>query len=186
MSQTCSRCGTPVPEGEGACPVCGTIVGESATRTVTEVRRCQNCGSTILEEGRYCGRCGFLTDQPYSCRSCHAPVGLEERYCTHCGTLVRPEKLNRSTSRPLAALMLALIPGLFSIWGLGQFFSASFYKGAVFAVLGLALLLVAPLSLIITFSGLGDLAALSVLGAVLWCALWVLQAMDAYWEAGGE
>jgi hypothetical protein len=82
--------------------------------------------------------------------------------------------------------MLGLVPGLFSIWGLGQLFSVSIKKGALFFVLGVVMTLVNPFTLIATINGQGELAGLSVLGMVLWAALWILQAIDAYWEAGGE
>jgi len=196
MNTSCPQCGGGVPDGDNLCPFCGAFLesrtdaevagGKDATNLKTEVLRCQNCGVVMNGGERFCGRCGFLADDPYVCQSCQAKIGPEDRFCTSCGRLLRPDKLYRSRSRPIAALILGLVPGLFSIWGLGQFFNLSFYKGALFFVLGVALLLVAPNALIVTISGLHDLAGIAVLGAVLWCALWVLQAMDAYWGAGGE
>jgi len=53
-------------------------------------------------------------------------------------------------------------------------------------VLGIVMTLVNPFTIIAAINGLGDLAGLSILGMVLWAALWILQAIDAYWEAGGE
>jgi hypothetical protein len=196
MNTSCPHCGSGVPDGNNICPVCGAFLetrttaesgeGTEATNLKTEVLRCQNCGSVRSGGEKFCGRCGFLTDEPYICQSCRTKVGVEDRFCTNCGRLIRPDKLYRSQSRPIAALLLGLVPGMFSIWGLGQFFNLSFYKGALFFGLGLALLLVAPTALIVTISGLHELAGIAVLGAVLWCALWVLQAVDAYWGAAGE
>jgi len=153
---------------------------------VNQKSRCQNCGA-ILEGGEtFCGRCGFLVDAPFECRDCRTRIGAEDRYCTGCGRLVRPDKLNRSPSRPIAALVLGLVPGLFSIWGLGQLFSVSIKKGLLFFVLGVVMTLMDPFTIIATINGQGDLAGLSFIGVVLWAALWILQAIDAYWEAGGE
>ncbi|MBI0584602.1 MAG: zinc ribbon domain-containing protein [Methanomassiliicoccus sp.] len=194
MNPLCSQCGENVPEDFDVCPYCGTLVvrekDEEGNAAIGQdlsngFPRCQNCGVVLDGKETFCGRCGFLVDGPGECRDCRTRIGAEDRYCTGCGRLVRPEKLQKS-SRPIAALLLGLIPGMFSIWGLGQFFSASMRKGILFFVLGLVLALVAPVSLVVLISDIGELAGLSILGLVLWVALWILQAIDAYWEAGGE
>ena len=195
MNEKCPQCGSNIPEGVDACVICGAAVmrgaqpaqeAPAATVDVSLPSRCQNCGAILVGEETFCGRCGFLVDAPFECRDCRTRIGAEDRYCTGCGRLVRPGKLSHSPSRPIAALMLGLVPGLFSIWGLGQLFSVSIKKGALFFVLGVVMTLVNPFTLIATINGQGELAGLSVLGMVLWAALWILQAIDAYWEAGGE
>lgn len=195
MSVKCPQCGANIPEGVDACVICGTAVTGDAKAVpkappmevdVNTTGRCQNCGAVLKGGETFCGRCGFLVDAPFECRDCRTRIGAEDRYCTGCGRLVRPGKLNRSSSRPIAALLLGLIPGLFSIWGLGQLFSLSIRKGLLFFALGLVLSVVAPISLLAMINNLGELAGLSLLGLVLWVALWILQAVDAYWEANGE
>jgi hypothetical protein len=194
MSEKCPQCGANIPEGVDACVICGAPVTKDdqapkAPEPSVEVNhtgRCQNCGTVLKGEETFCGRCGFLVDAPFECRDCRTRIGAEDRYCTGCGRLVRPGKLSRSSSRPIAALLLGLIPGLFSIWGLGQLFSVSVRKGLFFFVLGIIMTLVNPFTLIATINTQGELVGLSILGMVLWAALWILQAIDAYWEAGGE
>ena len=195
MTDKCPRCGANVPEGVDACVICGAEYSRDAqpaqaapttSADVNQTARCQNCGAVLQGREVFCGRRGFLIDAPYECRDCRTRIGAEDRYCTGCGRLVRPAKLFRSPSRPIAALLLGLVPGLFSVWGLGQLFSVSIKKGVLFFVLGIVMTLVNPFTIIAAINGLGDLAGLSILGMVLWAALWILQAIDAYWEAGGE
>ncbi|MDW5561694.1 MAG: zinc ribbon domain-containing protein [Methanomassiliicoccus sp.] len=194
MTDRCPQCGGNVPQGVEACVICGNAVtGEAMAKVppaadaeVNQTTRCQSCGAILEGKETFCGRCGFLVSAPFECRDCRTRIGLEDRYCTGCGRLVRPGKLNRSTSRPVAALLLGLVPGLFSVWGLGQMFSVSIRKGLLFFTLGIVLAIVDPFSLLATLNGQGDLAGLSIIGMVLWAALWILQAMDAYWEAGGD
>lgn len=195
MTEKCPQCGGNVPPGADACAICGAEVTRDAqpVQAAPAVNgeanlagRCQNCGAVLDGKGTFCGRCGFLVDAPFECRDCRTRIGAEDRYCTGCGRLVRPAKLSKSPSRPIAALLLGLVPGLFSVWGLGQLFSVSIKKGALFFVLGIVMALVNPFTLIATINGQGDLAGLSIIGMVLWAALWILQSIDAYWTAGGE
>jgi hypothetical protein len=195
MNDKCPQCGSNVPPGVDACVICGAEVDRNAqsdqaapaaNTDVNQASRCQNCGTVLEGKETFCGRCGFLVDAPFECRDCRTRIGAEDRYCTGCGRLVRPGKLNRSSTRPIAALLLGLVPGLFSIWGLGQMFSISIKKGVLFFVLGIVMALVNPFTLIATINGQGELAGLSILGMVLWAALWILQAIDAYWVAGGD
>jgi hypothetical protein len=82
--------------------------------------------------------------------------------------------------------MLGLIPGLFSIWGMGHFFAGSDKRGLAFFLLGLFMAFVAPVALIFFVQGLGDLLLLLVIGVIAWVALWLFQSVDAYREAGGD
>lgn len=195
MNVKCPQCGGNVPPGSDVCAICGADIAKEDVPAqpdpavkvdVNLTGRCQNCGTVLGGKETFCGRCGFLVDAPYECRDCRTRIGAEDRFCTGCGRLVRPGKLTKSPSRPIAALILGLVPGLFSIWGLGQLFSVSVKKGVLFFVLGIVMALVNPFTLIATINGQGELAGLSVLGMVLWAALWILQSIDAYWVAGGE
>jgi hypothetical protein len=195
MNVKCPQCGGNVPPGSDICAICGFDTTKDAAPArpapdadvdVNLTGRCQNCGAVLRGKETFCGRCGFLVDAPFECRECRTRIGAEDRYCTGCGRLVRPGKLNRSSSRPIAALLLGLIPGLFSIWGFGQLFSVSIRKGLFFFVLGIIMLIVNPFTLIATISSQGELVGLSLFGMVLWAALWILQSIDAYWEADGE
>jgi len=45
---------------------------------------CRSCGSTLLEEGNFCGDCG----QQARCQSCHNALRPNKRACIMCGAMV--------------------------------------------------------------------------------------------------
>jgi len=92
----------------------------------------------------------------------------------------------KPSSKPVAALVLGLVPGLLSLWGIGHIFAGRINRGLAFLVLGLAMTVVAPVALIFLAPDMGGLLVLSVLGAVAWVVLWLYQSIDAYRMAGGD
>lgn len=117
-------------------------------RPVSEQRvKCHNCGYYNVEGGKYCTHCGLLISNLKECPDCHAPIAYNDRYCPRCGRVIRPEKITGFSVRPLAALILSIIPGMFSIWNMGHFFAGSPNKGLALFLLGLMLVIVAPRSL---------------------------------------
>jgi hypothetical protein len=99
--------------------------------------------------------------------------------------MLRPGKITQTSLRPIAALILGIIPGLLSIWGIGHIFAGNSGKGIALLVLGLLMAFVGPLILLLLAPNLGDLAILAIIGIIAWIILWLYQSIDAYWEAGG-
>jgi hypothetical protein len=86
----------------------------------------------------------------------------------------------------VAALVLGLVPGLLSLWGIGHIFAGRIDRGLAFLVLGLVMSLVAPATLLLVVRDTGGRAILYALGMVAWIILWLYQSIDAYHVAGGD
>jgi hypothetical protein len=146
---------------------------------------CRNCNTSNDEEGKYCTHCGLLISDLKECPDCHASIDFVGRYCPRCGRTLRPVKIDGSSVRPLAALIFGIIPGMFSIWGVGHFFAGSANKGFLFFCMGLFMAIVAPVTIFLFSNNIGDLIFWAIIGAIVWVILWLYQSVDAYWEAGG-
>jgi ribosomal protein S27AE len=185
----CTRCGSPLPSPGSPERVEGDVSAAQAYERAQPKKRnakCINCGEYNYEDSVYCGRCGLLTKVSKECPGCHGTIAFSDRYCTTCGKMIRPGKITRTSVRPIAALIIAMVPGLFSIWGMGHFFAGSPTRGLGFFLLGILMLFAAPLTIFLFAQSIGDLLVLAVIGWIVWFALWLYQSMDAYWEAGGE
>ena len=132
---------------------------------------------------------------PYTCSSCHKEVAENVKFCPECGarfsdvSIERP--VYRDTTRrdyayseggreknPGVALILALLIGLFFIFGVGHFYAGSIGRGFIFLIVGLILDAAIAVCLFIAY---GYIAALVV--GVAWFAIWIIQIVDAYEEA---
>jgi TM2 domain-containing membrane protein YozV len=110
------------------------------------------------------------------CPCCGAFVENHWDYCQKCGKYLRgllnvsetPVYVGRKKD-PMIALLLALIPGLFGIWGIGHFYVEEFGKGILLLFLGLILAFIMILNII---CGL----IILIIGFFIW--LW--QGYDAY------
>lgn len=182
---TCTQCGEEREDGTGYCSGCGTFIGQTSEAPST-IASCPSCGAVNERSDCFCVQCGFRMDRPNECPGCSNPVGRKDQICTRCGRFLRPVKKYKVTHRPLAALVLGLVPGLLSLWGIGHIFAGSSKRGFVFLAIGLMMLLVAPVSLLVLISVDPDLLGLAVIGVLVWVALWLYQSVDAYWEAGGD
>ena len=110
------------------------------------------------------------------CPFCGALVESHWDYCQECGRYLRGLSEVSETpiyplkeKDPMIALLLALIPGLFGIWGIGHFYVEEFGKGVLLLFLGLILAFIMLLNII---CGL----VILIVGFFIW--LW--QAYDAY------
>lgn len=110
------------------------------------------------------------------CPYCGAYVESNWAYCQKCGQYLRgllevsqtPVYIGRKKD-PMIALLLALVPGLFGIWGIGHFYVGEFGKGILLLGLGIFLAFIMILSII---CGL----VILIIGFFIW--LW--QGYDAY------
>ncbi|HUV24550.1 MAG TPA: hypothetical protein VMW26_03880 [Methanomassiliicoccales archaeon] len=107
---------------------------------------------------------------------CGAFVESHWDYCQKCGKYLRglpnvsetPVNAWRKKN-PMIALLLALIPGLSGIWGIGHFYVGEFGKGILLLFLGIILAFIMILNVI---CGL----VILIIGFFIW--LW--QGYDAY------
>lgn len=118
---------------------------------------------------------------PY-CPSCGSVVEVGWRFCRYCGqdqgapsTAYRPPMETIGAKDPIVALLLALIPGLFGIWGIGHFYVDAVSRGIVLLVVGISLAIFLLLSLSI----------LSLFVLIVGFVIWLWQAYDAYQIARG-
>jgi len=186
----CPRCGAEVRVSRDNCDQCGCPLH---TREIIddEVKsapplRCGNCDHLSPLGSTFCTYCGLPLGEPRQCPECHGTIRSLDRYCGKCGKVLRPERITRTSLRPLAALILAIVPGILSVWGIGHFFAGKVRRGLAFLALGLLMTVVAPPTLFFLVHDIGGLALMAVVGIVIWVAVWLFQSVDAYWEAGGE
>lgn len=154
-----------------------------------EVERaeCKTCGAPNTKDAVFCSKCGSRMKRLYSCPFCSGEVDINGRFCSNCGRDMYPGLNKEITSRHLTTLLLGLIPGLLSIWGIDYFFIGSFWKGLMFLLIGLAFWLVIPFGLLGAASVNNGLAGLyGVVVVLFWIFLWLWQSVDAYKDAGGD
>lgn len=113
---------------------------------------CHDCGYEIPGDMDFCPRCGCMKGSATpvddngmptgTCPTCGADIEPGAAYCRSCGAKA-PETVSyppRATSKGMAALMLALIPGIFNIFGLGHFVLGRWSRGAMFLAISVILL----------------------------------------------
>lgn len=103
---------------------------------------CSECGRIEQDDLDFCTGCGAVrekrSDGPVCMRCGHA---LEEGEM-QCGRCLRSDMISEMAEdrRYFIALMLAVIPGMFQIFGLGHIFLGRWVKGAVLAAGSLVLM----------------------------------------------
>ena len=120
---------------------------------------CSECGQTIPEDSDFCHYCGalkmkaFRTDEkgdinPNVCHSCGAAVERGQNFCRSCGAALMPSgptivPIRMKKYAPIA-LLLALIPGFFHIYGLGHLVMKQWLRGGMFLAMTVILFFVGP------------------------------------------
>jgi len=125
-------------------------------------RMCTGCGSEIPEGQEFCYVCGAWTKNSlilddddqirYSdmCLNCGKALPNDSEYCPFCGTKVEEHhKETVSVRRPWTmvdylSVILAVIPGFFNIFGLGQIIQRRWSKAFVFICATILLLYLTP------------------------------------------
>lgn len=147
MSRMCSECGKEVPDDMDFCPYCGS-----------------NKGFVVMGQNG-----GFS----FTCLSCGASYNPGDAYCGSCGTAL-PSTDNLRVPMPtmrkngMAAFLLALIPGLFNVFGLGHLLMRSYARGAMFLVI----------SLVVWYLNDWSIYSSSILLMILEVAVFFYQVMD--------
>ena len=108
-----------------------------------------------------------MTNQPKLCRKCGASLSDSTKFCTECGSEInesiwepvkgdsnneertkqmdKPYGVEPSHSKQLelksegTALVLAILLGLFGLWGIGQIYCSRIGRGIVMLILGLVI-----------------------------------------------
>ncbi len=119
MRCICGECGREIPDGMDFCPYCGCL--RSKACCIDDSGRscavCPECGHPIAPGDQFCGSCGAHLD--------------------HGATPVR--MIPRMKKNGNLAIMLALLPGFFNIFGLGHLVMKQYSRGLMF--LGISLVL---------------------------------------------
>lgn len=115
MSIICNQCGGISPDSSNFCQRCGSLFSEleiqSAQQRLLEPE-CIRCGEKLIEGGTFCPKCGSSQDQ-------------------------RTMRIiaNEIMRKTMTAKFLALIPGIFYIFGLGHIYLRSYGKAVFFIAL---------------------------------------------------
>lgn len=142
---------------------------------------CHDCGNEIPDDMDFCPRCGGLKEKSTPvddnsgmplgvCPKCGARIGFGDSYCGSCGAALPQIQILRPKMRKCGgvAMILALIPGFFNIFGLGHLLLKSWSKGFMFIALTLIMFYVNGMSLMPT----------SLVLSFISVAIYFYQAMD--------
>ena len=162
MKRICTGCGFEIPEGNDFCYECGAwadkalIVDDEGRNIVTKY--CRECGKIIDPTSAFCPYCGSKTEEfNVPIRGSMTPV--------------------RYTNRDILAIFLAVIPGFFNIYGLGQIVQKKYAKAFTYICITLMLLYVAP-----SFTSQNSLMILLFIQLVLFG----LSLFDVFKNIGGR
>ncbi len=125
MRYICHDCRNEIPDNMDFCPSCGCLRKKATLvddRIGMPLGICPSCGADIPPSSTFCGTCG--KELP---RMAYPQFKLQKH-----GTL---------------ALILALLPGFFNIFGLGHLMLKEWSKGIMFLVISLVLFYVNGFSL---------------------------------------
>ncbi len=105
---------------------------------------CPECGYQIDDDADFCYRCGCSKSKATVhfnngtgqrvCPSCGAETHEGELFCRHCGAALEvtaPISFKVSVESKIA-LALALIPGIFNVFGLGHLALKEWIRGSMF------------------------------------------------------
>ena len=117
---------------------------------------CHDCGHEIPEDMDFCPRCGCMrsrstpvddaTGYPVSvCPECGAARSPGDEFCGACGVklppaaVVRPYVQPRMRRNGVLAMMLAILPGFFNVFGLGHLVMRQWSRGLMFLAMSLVI-----------------------------------------------
>ena len=104
---------------------------------------CPECGSQIDDDADFCYRCGCKKSKATvridngiyhqgTCPRCGAETHEGEMFCRQCGSPLAVSSPIRVGKDSYLALFLALIPGFFSVYGLGHLVLKEWIRGGMF------------------------------------------------------
>ena len=155
MKRICNGCGSEIPEDSDFCYACGAwadrslIVNDDGTMLYSPV--CLNCGEKLVPDAKFCQFCGAKTSE----------MAVPIR-----------NSMTSFDKKDIIAIILAIVPGLFNIFGLGQIVQKRWSKAFVYLCSTILLIYITP-SLITVSTGYFVLIAIQVF-------FFVLSVMDVY------
>ena len=127
MRRICNGCGNEIEDGADFCYTCGAWAKNAFVLndegTVLYSNRCLNCGGDLPREAEFCPYCGAKADES------------QIRLRTRSPGLSKTDVL---------AILLAVVPGFFNIFGLGQIVQRRWSKAFIFITLTIILLYLSP------------------------------------------
>ncbi len=117
---------------------------------------CSQCGSQIPDDSDFCYTCGCMKSKALKmddnglvsegvCHSCGAEVSPGDAFCGSCGAaLVQLPPRVKVKKYGQVALLLAVLPGMFFIFGLGHFVLKSWSRGLMFLAMSAILWYISP------------------------------------------
>ncbi|MFA6679895.1 MAG: zinc ribbon domain-containing protein [Candidatus Methanomethylophilaceae archaeon] len=145
---------------------------------------CSQCGSVMEDKDEFCYRCGATRTHAYYlnvgedvvCSNCGTKLPTDSIFCSNCGQLIKqasPVKQNKySATLTMTAMMLAFIPGIFDVFGLGHFVLGKWVRGSIFLSCSVAIYYVD------TYYVLDKTMEYVLIFVCM--ALFVIQALDLY------
>jgi len=115
---------------------------------------CESCRANNPDSAEFCYRCGAVFSAEAkeearqrllhpSCIRCGKDLVEGEDFCPHCGSpqdsRANQGMVNEVMRKTLIAKMLAFIPGIFNIFGLGHILLHSYLRGVLFMALSAAI-----------------------------------------------
>jgi RNA polymerase subunit RPABC4/transcription elongation factor Spt4 len=127
MTRICRGCGNEVPEGQDFCYECGAWA-DNAIRLddrggITYSDMCLNCGKALPNGSEFCPYCGTKVQETHA-----EPVATRRRW----------------TTMDYLSVALAVIPGFFNIFGLGQIVQRRWSKAFVYICVTIVLMYISP------------------------------------------
>ena len=128
MKRICCGCGAEIPADRDFCYTCGAWAKDAYLLnddlTVIYAKTCPKCGKQLIPESQYCSYCGEKVSES--------------------GIPVRSASKTKYTNMDLLAAGLAIIPGFFNIFGLGQLVQKRWSKAFVYICTTLLLFYITP------------------------------------------
>jgi len=132
MKRICKGCGSEIPDGAEFCYACGAWAKDSLTindeATFIYSDMCLNCGKELPKGSEFCPYCGTKAEKS------HIPIANP----------VRP----KFTYMDYLAIVLAVIPGFFNIFGLGHIVQKQWSKAFMYICISAIILYIAPSMLV--------------------------------------
>lgn len=145
MKYICHDCGYEIPDGMDFCPRCGCVKDKSTPvddQTGMPLGICPHCGASTNPGDAFCGSCG-------------SPL---------------PEvrmMVPKMRKNGMIAIILAMFPGFFNVFGLGHLVLKDWSKGAMFLAMS-----------VILFYINGGFMPTTMLMSILSIAVYFYQCMD--------
>lgn len=152
---------------------------------------CPECGNEIPEDSEFCYICGRKKDNTLRiddsgkvvppgedvCQACGNELMPDDLFCKHCKQPT--QRMRGLTFKPKMrkygwiGILLAAIPGLFGVFGLGHIYFRRWGRAALF-------LIITPLAMHMLYTGLPDPLFMKITYILMFGFIYVLQAAETF------